>query len=120
MNKDTIAAIATSLSDSGIGIIRISGEDAISIGDSVFCTQSGKHILMDASSHTIHYGYIVSFGTNMETDHWKDFIIDEVMVSVMRAPKSYTTEDTIEINCHGGVLVMQKVLENVWRTYRGY
>ena len=95
MNKDTIAAIATSLSDSGIGIIRISGEDAISIGDSVFCTQSGKHILMDAPSHTIHYGYIVSFGTNMETDHWKDFIIDEVMVSVMRAPKSYTTEDTI-------------------------
>ena len=113
MNKDTIAAIATSLSDSGIGIIRISGEDAISIGDSVFCTQSGKHILMDAPSHTIHYGYIVSFGTNTETDHWKDFIIDEVMVSVMRAPKSYTTEDTIEINCHGGVLVMQKVLENV-------
>lgn len=102
--NDTIAAIATALSDSGIGIIRISGDDAIYIVDSIFRSPSGKRILTKVQSHTIHYGYIVDSDEN---------VIDEVMVAVMKAPKSYTTEDTVEINCHGGVLVVQKVLQTV-------
>ena len=102
--NDTIAAIATALSDSGIGIIRISGDDAIYIVDSIFRSPSGKRILTKVQSHTIHYGYIVDSDEN---------VIDEVMVAVMKAPRSYTTEDTVEINCHGGVLVVQKVLQTV-------
>ncbi len=102
--NETIAAIATALSDSGIGIVRISGENAIHIVDGIFRTPSGKRILTNVQSHTIHYGYIVDREEN---------VIDEVMVAVMKAPKSYTTEDTVEINCHGGVLVVQKVLQTV-------
>lgn len=100
MNTDTIAAIATGLTDSGIGIIRISGRDALEVGDKVFRTPSGRQILKTVESHTIHYGYIVS----------DNQMIDEVMVSVMKAPRSFTAEDTVEINCHGGVLVMKKIL----------
>lgn len=103
MNTDTIAAIATALSDSGIGIIRISGDEAIEIANKIYRTPGEKHILKDVDSHTIHYGYIVD----------GEEIIDEVMVSVMKAPKSYTAEDTVEINCHGGVLVMKKILDLV-------
>ena len=102
--NETIAAIATALSDSGIGIVRISGENAIYIIDNIFRSAAGKRILTKVQSHTIHYGYIV------DSD---ETVIDEVMVAVMKAPRSYTTEDTVEINCHGGVLVMQKVLEAV-------
>ena len=102
--NETIAAIATALSDSGIGIVRISGENAIYIIDNIFRSAAGRRILTKVQSHTIHYGYIVDSDEN---------VIDEVMVAVMKAPKSYTTEDTVEINCHGGVLVMQKVLEAV-------
>ena len=102
--NETIAAIATALSDSGIGIVRISGDNAIYIIDNIFRSAAGRRILTKVQSHTIHYGYIVDSDEN---------VIDEVMVAVMKAPKSYTTEDTVEINCHGGVLVMQKVLEAV-------
>jgi len=106
MNTDTITAIATALSDSGIGIVRISGDEAIEISNKIFQTSGGRHILKDVDSHTIHYGYIVD-GEN---------IIDEVMVSVMKAPRSYTAEDTVEINCHGGVLVMKKILDLVCKS----
>lgn len=102
---DTIAAVATALNDSGIGIIRISGEKAIEIADSVFFTKSGRRILREVPSHTIHYGLIRDFRDGT--------VIDEVMASVFIAPKSYTAEDTVEINCHGGVLAVQKVLETV-------
>lgn len=102
--NETIAAIATALSDFGIGIVRISGENAIYIIDNIFRSAAGRRILTKVQSHTIHYGYIVDSDEN---------VIDEVMVAVMKAPRSYTTEDTVEINCHGGVLVMQKVLEAV-------
>ena len=102
--NETIAAIATALSDSGIGIVRISGENAIYIIDNIFRSAAGRRILTKVQSHTIHYGYIVDSDEN---------VIDEVMVAVMKAPRSYSTEDTVEINCHGGVLVMQKVLEAV-------
>lgn len=105
MNTDTIAAIATALSDSGIGIIRVSGDAAIETADKLFRTPGGKKILTGVESHTIHYGYIVDFHSGQK--------IDEVMVSVMRAPKSFTSEDTVEINCHGGVFVMKRILDLV-------
>ena len=103
MKSDTIAAIATGMTNSGISIIRVSGEEAVNVVDSVFVSKSGKHILKNVASHTIHYGFIYE----------KEEMIDEVMVSVMRAPKSFTMEDTVEINCHGGVLVTKKILETV-------
>ena len=102
--KDTIAAAATAMTSAGIGIIRISGDDAVGTADRIFCAKSGKK-LADCPSHTIHYGYI------MEGQE----IVDEVLVLLMKAPNSYTREDTVEIDCHGGVLVMQKILETVMR-----
>lgn len=103
MNHDTIAAIATAMSNSGIGIVRISGEDAISIADKVFKSIKGDKKLVKMKSHTIHYGYIMD----------EDELIDEVMVIIMKGPNSYTKEDTVEIDCHGGILVVQRVLETV-------
>lgn len=100
--EDTIAAIATGMTDSGIGIIRISGCDAIQIADRIFNSKS-NHKVSEMKSHTIHYGFIFDENT----------IIDEVILSIMKAPNSFTTEDTIEINCHGGVYVMTKILETV-------
>ena len=100
LNKETIAAISTGMSNSGIGIVRISGDDAFQIIDRIY---KGKKKLSEADSHTIHYGFIKDGG---ET-------IDEVLVSVMRAPRTFTGEDTVEINCHGGVYVVQRVLETV-------
>ncbi len=108
MKTDTIAAIATALSESGIGIIRISGEKAVQVADRIFRTPGGKRKLSEVESHTIHYGFIVD-----KNDICKEKVIDEVMVSVMKAPRSYTAEDTVEINCHGGILMMQKILEIV-------
>ena len=100
--NETIAAIATSLSESGISIIRVSGPDAFSIGDRIF-KGSGDKKVSEYRSHTIHYGFIKD----------NEEIIDEVILSVMKAPKSYTTEDTVEINCHGGVLITKKILDLV-------
>lgn len=111
-HTDTIAAIATGMTDSGIGIIRVSGEDAVLIGSRLFRTPSGKYILNNVDSHTFHYGYIVDKVQN-QSDDWKNHIIDEVMIVVMKAPRSYTGEDTVEIQCHGGVLMMQKILSAV-------
>lgn len=103
MKTDTIAAIATAMSNSGIGVIRISGEDAVKIADKIYRSKNGKKKLSNQKTHTIHYGYIFD----------EDFLIDEVMVLIMRAPHSFTAEDTIEIDCHGGMLVMNKILETV-------
>ena len=103
MQTDTIAAIATAVSDSGIGIIRISGSDALLVADKVYRSPKNQKKLSQAASHTIHYGYIYD----------EDELIDEVMVAVMRSPHSYTTENTVEINCHGGILVMNRILETV-------
>lgn len=110
MKTDTIAAIATALSDAGIGIVRVSGPDALFVVDKIFCNRYGKRRLLEKSSHTVSYGYIIE--PNEKKD-WKENIIDEVMVVLMKAPHSYTAEDTVEINCHGGVLLLKKVLELV-------
>ena len=103
MKTDTIAAIATAASDSGIGIIRISGDDAIEIANRVYRSKNNQKQLVDVRSHTIHYGYIYDGGV----------LVDEVMVAVMHAPNTYTKENTVEIDCHGGILVMNQVLEVV-------
>ena len=103
MKTDTIAAIATAMSNSGIGIVRISGDEALDVADRIFRPKKGSRKVSDMETHTIHYGYV--------TDG--DEVIDEVMLLIMKAPRSYTCEDTIEIDCHGGVRVMKKILETV-------
>ena len=100
--EDTIAAVSTAMAPSGIGIVRISGEEAFEIADRVYSGKKGKK-LSDQKQYTIHYGYI--------SDHGEK--IDEVLVMVMRAPHSYTGENTVEIDCHGGVLATRRVLEAV-------
>ena len=102
MKTETIAAIATSLNTSGISIIRISGDDSVSIADKIFVSKNNMKV-SDFKSHTIHYGYIA--------DH--ENYIDEVLVSYFKGPNSYTAEDTVEINCHGGILVTKKILQLV-------
>ena len=102
MKTDTIAAIATAMSNSGIGIVRLSGDEAVSIIDKIFVMANHKK-LADMPTHTIHYGHIKD----------GDEIIDEVMVLLMKGPRSYTREDTVEIDCHGGVYVVKRVLETV-------
>lgn len=99
---DTIAAISTAMTNSGIGIVRLSGEDAFSIIDKIYKGKSPK-LLSEQKSHTIHYGYIMD----------GEQTIDEVLVLLMRGPHSYTGEDTVEIDCHGGVFVTRKILETV-------
>lgn len=103
MRGDTIAAIATAVSDSGIGIIRISGDNAIEVADKIYRAKKNNKKLSNVKSHTIHYGFIYD----------GDELIDEVMVVVMKAPNTYTRENTVEIDCHGGILVMNKILDTV-------
>lgn len=106
-NTDTICAISTAVSSAGINIIRISGDLAVEAADKILVKKSGKHFLSEVDSHTINHGFIVDKN---------DGIIDEVMVSVMRSPKSYTTEDVVEINCHGGISVTKSILEEIINT----
>ena len=101
--KDTIAAVATAMTASGIGIIRISGPESRNITGKIYRSKGGKKKIEEVASHTINYGFI-----------WdKEELIDEVLVMVMDGPRSYTGEDTVEIDCHGGVLAMKRVLETV-------
>ena len=151
MLTDTIAAIATGMTDAGISIIRISGEDAIQVADRIFKSKSGKK-LQDAKTHTMHFGVILNrisekncrneehndevknrhyvnddnpekntnlpkdidaaTENNAETFNNENNVdeVDEVLVSVMRAPKSYTGENTVEINCHGGMYLVNRIL----------
>ena len=102
MKKDTIAAIATAMSSSGIGIVRISGDEAFDIIKKIYIGKNQKD-LSKVKSHTIHYGYIVD---GNET-------IDEVLVMIMKGPHSFTGENTVEIDCHGGVYVVKRILETV-------
>ena len=103
MRTDTIAAIATAVANAGIGIVRISGEEAFAVIDKVYRPRKGEKKLSLAQSHTVHYGYICD----------GEKIVDEAMVLILRAPNTYTREDTVEIDCHGGALVLQRVLETV-------
>lgn len=103
IKTNTIAAIATGMTASGIGIIRISGEDALSVIDHVYRSKGNCRKISSCESHTVHYGYIYDGEEE----------IDEVMVLLMRAPHSYTMEDCVEIDCHGGVYVMKRILETV-------
>ena len=99
----TIAAISTAVSASGIGIIRISGPEAMDVISRIYRSKGGKKKIKEVPTHTIHYGYIYD----------GEEIVDEVLVMVMRAPKTFTGEDTVEIDCHGGVYAMNRVLETV-------
>lgn len=103
LRSDTIAAVATSMNASGIGIIRISGTESISIVEKIFCPAKKQKKLTEQKSYTIHYGTIVEDGE----------VLDEVIVLLMRGPHSYTAEDTVEIDCHGGVYVMHQILNLV-------
>ena len=100
---DTIAAVATAMSASGIGIVRISGEDCMDVIHRIYRSKGGKFDIRTADSHTIHYGYIYD----------GEEIIDEVLVMIMKAPRTFTGENTVEIDCHGGVYAMRRVLETV-------
>jgi tRNA modification GTPase trmE len=97
--NDTVAAIATAAGEGGIGVIRVSGDEAVAITDKIY---RGRKKLSTLESHTINYGHII----NVDSDDY----VDEVLISIMKAPKSYTGEDCVEINCHGGSLVLQSVL----------
>ena len=101
--ETTIAAISTAMSASGIGIVRISGEDAMEVISRIYRSKGGKKRIKEVPSHTIHYGYIYD----------GEELIDEVLVMIMRAPRTFTGEDTVEIDCHGGVFAMKRVLETV-------
>ena len=109
MRKETIAAISTGMTNSGIGIVRISGEEAVLVADRIY---KGKTKLCEVKSHTINYGYIVDRKTS-PAEKESEEVIDEVLVTVMKAPGTFTGEDTVEINCHGGTFVVKKVLELV-------
>ena len=100
MNQDTIAAISTGMTNSGIGIVRISGSEALEIADRVY---KGKETITEVPTQTIHYGHVMD----------GDETVDEVLVMVMRGPRTFTGEDTVEINCHGGTYVVSRVLETV-------
>lgn len=103
MSQDTIAAIATAMSSAGIGIIRISGKEAFSIAEKVFRPQNKEKRLSREAGYTMHYGTL-----------WdEERMLDEVLVLLMRGPHSYTAEDTVEISCHGGILIMRRILEAV-------
>ena len=100
MDFDTITSISTPMGEGAIGIVRLSGSEAVEIGDKLY---KGKKQLKDVPSHTINYGHII----DPETDE----VVEEVMISVLRAPKTFTREDIIEINCHGGILTINRILE---------
>ena len=103
---DTIAAVATGIGEGGISIIRLSGDKALAIASSIFRGKNGKSLL-DIKTYTMRYGHII--------DKNSGDIIDEVIVSYMKGPRSFTAEDTIEINCHGGIVATNRVLEEVIR-----
>lgn len=101
--SDTIAAISTAVSASGIGIVRVSGSRSVEIADQVYRSKKKNWSLAEASTHTIHYGHIYD-GEEM---------VDEVLVLLMRGPRTFTGEDTVEIDCHGGVYAMKRVLDSL-------
>lgn len=112
--SDTIAAVATGMNQGGIGIIRVSGKQAIEIADSIFIPNKKGKEIRNLSSYTAAYGNIIE-NTGLENNNNKEKVIDEVIVLVMRAPSTYTKEDVVEINCHGGTQVMKQILHLLLR-----
>ena len=104
IGDETIAAISTPIGEGGIGIVRLSGSSAVEITETIFRPASGL-LLSEVNSHTLHYGHIVSGGQR----------VDEVLVTVMHGPRTYTREDIVEINCHGGIVATRAVLDLVLR-----
>lgn len=110
---DTIAAVSTPIGEGGICIVRLSGPDALAIADRVFIPRGGKKPSL-CGTHSVHYGHIIKhIINNDERRAMSDELIDEVLLTVMRAPKTYTKDDTVEVNCHGGIQAAKKVLEIV-------
>lgn len=106
MEFDTIAAISTPMGEGAIAIVRLSGDQAVEIADKVFHSPSGKK-LVEQTSHTIHYGHLKEVDTGE--------VVEEVMLSLMRGPKTFTREDVVEINCHGGLVTVNRVLQLILR-----
>ncbi|KGR75451.1 tRNA uridine-5-carboxymethylaminomethyl(34) synthesis GTPase MnmE [Ureibacillus sinduriensis] len=104
MDFDTIAAISTPMGEGAIAIVRLSGDDAVKIANNIFKSPNGKQ-LIDEKTHTIHYGHLIEPKT--------EEVVEEVMLSLMRAPKTFTREDVVEINCHGGIVSVNRVLQLV-------
>lgn len=102
MELDTIAAISTAMGEGAIGIVRVSGDEAVAAVNKIY---KGKNSLLEVESHTIHYGFILEKNT--------DQVIDEVMVTVLKAPRTFTREDIVEINCHGGLVSVNRILQQV-------
>src|SRR5690606_1085261 len=100
MDLDTITSISTTMGEGAIAIVRLSGPDALNIANRIY---KGKKQITEVASHTINYGHII----DPETDE----VVEEVMVAVMKAPKTFTREDIVEINCHGGLVTVNRVLE---------
>ena len=107
--EDTIAAISTPLGEGAIGIVRLSGKDAVKIADTIFRSKKGR-LPSSFRSFTSHFGHVYN----------KDVVVDEALLIVMRAPKSYTKEEMVEISCHGGIIPLRKTLGLVSRTARGW
>jgi len=122
MNKinldDTIVAISTPIGEGGIGIVRLSGKDALKITDKIFQAKKRKK-LTSFKTYTVHYGHVVEGNHPPEADVRRSFneggrkVVDEVIVTVMRAPRTYTKEDVVEINCHSGIVPLKKILDLV-------
>ncbi|MDR1773878.1 MAG: tRNA uridine-5-carboxymethylaminomethyl(34) synthesis GTPase MnmE [Clostridioides sp.] len=109
---DTITAIATAPGEGGIGIIRISGPKSLEVAESIFKSNSGKKI-SEYKARTLIYGKIVDKRIDTDNNSYTESVIDEVLVAYMKGPNSYTAEDVIEINCHGGIVSVKKILELV-------
>ncbi|MEK4701790.1 tRNA uridine-5-carboxymethylaminomethyl(34) synthesis GTPase MnmE [Solibacillus sp. FSL R7-0668] len=107
MEFDTITAISTPMGEGAIAIVRLSGDEAVAIADKIFKSPNNKR-LMEVPTHTIHYGHLV--------DPKTDEVVEEVMLSLMRGPKTFTREDVVEINCHGGIVSVNRVLQLVLRS----
>ena len=106
MEFDTIAAISTPMGEGAIAIVRLSGDEAVAIADKIFKSPNNKK-LIEVPTHTIHYGHLI--------DPKTDEVVEEVMLSLMRGPKTFTREDVVEINCHGGIVSVNRVLQLVLR-----
>lgn len=106
MEFDTIAAISTPMGEGAIAIVRLSGDEAVAIADKIFKSPNHKR-LTEVTTHTIHYGHLI--------DPKTDEVVEEVMLSLMRGPKTFTREDVVEINCHGGIVSVNRVLQLVLR-----